>query len=100
MNDIILLILSWLPLIPETALGIVLVVAIKKALKDHFTLPFKLLEVNEKLSKENNDLKKDNADLKKDLIIIKEMLTSVSEDVDRIELKQKGFALNEKIKKD
>lgn len=83
MNDIVILILTWLPLIPESALLVFAIKFISKKIKEHESLPDKVLSEVKKANHENAILCKDNQE-------IKEMLVKALKDNEELKLRIKG----------
>lgn len=92
MNEILLLVLTWLPVGAESALLIFVVRFISKKIKEHFSIPTELLseikkqrEESVKLNNKLAVLSDENGELKKELY--------------KLRLESKGIKVNESIKK-
>lgn len=84
MNEVVLIIVSWLPVLVESGFFVVIVKFLDKQLKNHFSTP-------EKLIKEIKDLKASNAALNKQVALVIEENHKIQRENHRLMMKEKGF---------
>ena len=91
MNDILLLVLTWLPVVAESGLFVVIAKFVAKKTKDHFSIP-------EKIVKENSELRGEVGKLNKRLNEEVEEVKKLREELNRFSLQLRGINPDE-IKK-
>ena len=91
MNEILLLVLTWLPVVAESGLFVVIAKFVARKLKEHFSIP-------EKIIKENSELRGEVGKLNKRLSDELEETKKLKEDLERLTLQLKGINPDE-IKK-
>ena len=91
MNDILLLVLTWLPVVAESGLFVVIAKFVAKKTKDHFSIP-------EKIVKENSELRGEVGKLNKRLNEEVEEVKKLREEPNRFSLQLRGINPDE-IKK-
>ena len=91
MNEIVLLVLTWFPVIANSGLFVVIAQFIAKKLKDHFSIP-------EKIVKENSELRGEVGRLSKRLNEQVEEIRKLREELNRFLLQIRGINPDE-IKK-
>ena len=91
MNEIVLLVLTWLPVVAESGLFAVIAKFIAKKMKDHFSIP-------EKIVKENSELRAEVGRLNKRINEEVEEIRKLREELNRFSLQIKGINPDE-IKK-
>ena len=84
MNETLLLVLNWLPVLVESGIFVFLVKFLAKKLKDHFSTP-------ERLKKEIEKLNSSIAALNKQVSIIIEDNHRLERENHRLMMKSKGF---------
>lgn len=92
MNEILLLVLTWLPLLAESGLLVFVIRYIAKQLSKHFSIPHKIVE-------ENKALKSELAASNKKLSNLEEKVSILIEETHNNTLQMKGIKVNESIKK-
>ena len=91
MNETLLLVLTWLPVVAESGLFVAVARFLAKRLKEHFALP-------EKIVKENSQLRSEVSNLNKRLTEELEETRKLKEQLERFSLQLKGINPDE-IKK-
>lgn len=84
MNEVVLIIVSWLPVLVESGFFVFIVKYFGKQLKNHFSTP-------EKLIKELKDLKSSNAAINKQLALVIEENHKIQRENHKLIMKEKGF---------
>lgn len=84
MNDILLLVLTWIPVIAESGLAVVLVKYIAKKLEKHFSTPEKLLG-------EIKELRASNGALNKQIAMVIEENRKLQRQNHKLLMKEKGI---------
>ena len=92
MNDIVLLILTWLPVGTESVLLIFVVRFIAKKIKEHFSIPTELLSEIKKQREES-------VKLNNKLAILSDENGELRKELYRLRLESKGIKVNESVKK-
>ena len=92
MNEIVLLVLTWLPVIAESGLFVFIVKFMAKQLKEHFSLP-------KRFADENKELRCEVARVNKKLISLSEENIELKEEIHKLILELRGIKANEIIKK-
>ena len=91
MNETLLLVLTWLPVVAESGLFVAVARFLAKRLKEHFSLP-------EKIVKENSELRGEVGKLNKRLSEEIEESKKLKEELEKFSLQLKGINPDE-IKK-
>lgn len=92
MNEKLLLVLSWLPVLAESGLFAVIARFIAKQLKEHFSLPKENVE-------ENKKLKNEIARLNTRVTSLSEENVNLRQEIHNLILELRGIKANESIKK-
>ena len=92
MNEVLLIVLTWLPVVAESGLLVILAKVFKKLLKEHFSIP-------EKIVKENKELRGDIVNLNKGLMNLSEENRALKEEIRKLILEMRGIKSHESIKK-
>ena len=91
-STIVLLILTWLPVIAESGLFAVVGVFIEKTLKEHFSIP-------NKLTKEIKEQKNQIAELNRQIRLLLDDNANLRTEIYKNTLEMRGIRSNESIKK-
>ena len=92
MSEIVLIILTWLPVVAESGLFVLIVKFISRQLKEHFSLPKRVVD-------ESKALRSELAATNKKLLSLSEENIELKEEVHKLILELRGIKANESIKK-
>lgn len=92
MSEIVLIILTWLPVVAESGLFVLVVKFLAKQLKEHFSLPKRIVE-------ESRELKREISSLNQKLAYLAGENSGLKEEIKNLILEMRGIKANESIKK-
>lgn len=92
MNEILLLVLTWLPVLAESGLFVIVGKFLSKQLKEHFSLPKRIVE-------ESKELKREISSLNQKLASLAGENAGLKEEIHKLILEMRGIKANESVKK-